>query len=72
MRQIEPAETAVHPPLADAPLLERVQLDGQPVLGLVLDVTHRHAEPLSEEGLDRVLHEPDEILECGGILVDGR
>ena len=56
-------ELRVEQPLADAPLLEVVELDRQRIGDLVREVTDADPEPLAQERPHRPLDEPDEVLE---------
>jgi hypothetical protein len=58
--------------LADAPPLERVEVDGQGVVHVVVARRAAEPEPLAEKRPNRVLHEPDEPVELDHRRVLGR
>ena len=62
-------ESGVEQPLADAPLLERVQLDRQLVAGILGPLADADAEALAQERPDRMLDEAHQQVDLD--RVDG-
>ncbi len=56
-------QTGLQEPLADTPLLQAVQGDGQGVADIVGIVADGDAEPLAEKRLDGMLGEPHQLLD---------
>ena len=59
---VHAAQHVVEHPVADRPLLERVDVDGHGVLDAV-DVPRQRVVERAEEPLDRILEEGDEVGE---------
>ena len=72
VRRVDAGEPRVEQPLADAPLLEAVELDRQVVLHLVGEVAEADAEPLAQERPHRVLREAHEVVELEDRCLGGR
>ena len=64
--RLGPAELRLQDPVGDLPALERVELDRDGVLEVAGLVAQRDAEPLAQEGPDRVAQEALELVEADG------
>ena len=64
---LPPARPDSEQPLAHAPLLKGVQLDRQTFSGILGSLAHADAEPLAQEGPDRVLGEAYQQVDLDGI-----
>ena len=59
----QPGEQVAQHPVADAPLLQRVELDGQRVVEVVLLLRQGQVEPAAHEATHRVAEEGEELVE---------
>ena len=59
-------------PVADCPSVQRVELDGERVVELLVVADQRDAQPLPQERLRRVLEEGDQVVEGEFVRLVGR